>query len=154
LIFGPGDRFALEFASWMQKRLPIPLIGKGDYQLMPVGRTDLCRGMVKLLFDAKSSNRIYQIGGPQKLSYLETLKIIEKSSGAKMRLMKIPAALILFASAILGRFKWFPVTKDMVRMLLKGSVTEQNDFWSETGIKPASLSEALPEYLLAENSSR
>lgn len=147
LIFGPGDRFAVEFAGWMRRGRPIPVIGRGDYRLMPVGRTDLCRGMVKLISNENSIGKTYNIGGPERLSYIDILRIIEKSSGAKMRLVKLSAFLIESAAAVMGGFRWFPASKDMIRMLLKESITEEADFWRDTGIQARKLADALPEYL-------
>ncbi len=147
LIFGPGDRFAVEFAGWIHKGLPIPVIGKGDYRLTPLSRSDLCRGMVKLAEDAKSFGKTYNIGGPQKLSYLEILRIIEKAAGRKMRLAKTPAGLVMLGAKILGRFHWFPATADMVKQLLKESVTDETDFWEDTEITPQTLEAALSEYM-------
>ena len=149
LIFGPGDRFAVEFAGWMRKGLPIPVIGKGDYRLMPLSRADLCRGMVKLLDDERSLGKTYNIGGPQKLTYIDILRIIEKAAGRRMRLLKSPAGLVIMASRVLGRFPWFPATADMVKQLLKESVTDETDFWEDTGIEPQTLEEALPGYIEA-----
>ena len=148
LIFGPGDRFAVEFAGWMKTRRPIPVIGKGDYRLMPVGRTDLCRGMVKLIDFKDSFGQIYNIGGAQTLNYMEILDIIEKAASANKMVIKMPAGSIMFIAGILGRFKSFPATKDMIKMLLKESVTAETKFWEHTGISPQKLEDGLPEYLV------
>ena len=147
LIFGPGDRFAVEFAEWIKKGLPIPVIGKGDYRLMPLSRIDLCRGMVKQISDKASINKTYNIGGPEKLSYIEILKIIEQAAGRKMRLVKIPAGLITLGAKLMGRFAWFPASVDMIKQLLEESVTDEDDFWKETGIIPEKLEDAIGEYV-------
>ena len=147
LIFGPGDRFAVEFAGWMKTKRPIPVIGKGDYRLMPVSRTDLCRGMVKLIDYKDSIGQIYNIGGPQTLSYMEILGIIENAASAKKFVIKMPSRLIMFIAGIMGRFKSFPATKDMIKMLLKESMTDDTKFWEHTGIKPEKLEDGLPDYL-------
>ena len=147
LISGPGDRFAAEFAEWIKKGLPIPVIGRGDYRLMPVSRKDLCRGMVKLISNSASINKTYSIGGPDKLGYIEILKTIEKAAGRKMRLMKIPAGLMMLGAELMGRFAWFPVSADMIKQLLKGSVTDEDDFWKEAGIIPEKLEDAVGKYV-------
>lgn len=147
LIFGPGDRFAVEFADWMRRGVPIPLIGKGDYQLMPVSRNDLCRGMVEIIENDASFGQTYNIGGPLRQTYLEILRVIEKAAGRKARLVKVPAPLIIAGARILGRFPWFPATADMIRQLISGSLTEETEFWKVTGITPKSLSEELSRYV-------
>jgi NADH dehydrogenase len=147
IIFGPGDRFAEEFARWIKKGWPIPLIGKGYYRLSPVARTDLCRGMVKLVNDEASYGKTYHIGGPEKLNYIEILKIIEGVSGRKMRLIKLPRNLILMVAGLLGRFPWFPASKDMVKQLLYENVVDSDDFWKKTGISPKNFGEDIIEYV-------
>jgi len=147
LIFGPGDRFAVEFAGWIQKHIPVPVIGKGDYRLMPVGRTDLCDGMVKLLGQINSYGKIYNIGGPEKLTYIEILDILEKHVRTKKIMIKLPAGLIMFVAGIMGRFQFFPASKDMIKQLLKESVTDDASFWQDTGIIPRTLNESLADYV-------
>jgi len=147
LIFGPGDRFAAEFADWMRRGVPIPLIGKGDYRLMPVSRNDLCGGMVEIIEDDSTFSQTYNIGGPLQQTYLEILRGIEKTAGRKARLIKVPAPLIITAAKLLGRFPWFPATADMIRQLISGSVTNDTEFWKVTGIDPRPLAEELSEYV-------
>lgn len=147
LIFGPGDRFAVEFAGWIKKGVPVPIIGEGDYQYMPVGRTDLCRGMAKLIDNPSSFGKIYDIGGPEKLSYAEILRILEKAAGKKALFIKTPIAVISTIAKIMGRFRWFPATDSMIKQMLFGSVTDSVDFWKETGIVPQKLGEGIGEYV-------
>ena len=147
LIFGTGDRFAVEFAGWMKKGLPIPVIGKADYRLMPLARKDICNGMVKLITEDSSYGETYDIGGPQKLTYIDILKIIEKAAERKMKLVKIPEPLIMSAAKLLGRYPWFPATVDMIKQLLKESVTDDRRFWEKTGIEPVKLENAISEYV-------
>ncbi len=147
LIFGPGDRFAVEFADWIKKGVPIPVIGKGDYRLMPVSRKDLCRGMEKLIGQQESFGKIYNIGGAEKMSYMEILRVIEKAAGRKAKLLKMPVGLILLGAKMLGRFPWFPATVDMIKQLLEESITEDRDFWRATGIQPVKLEDEIGEYV-------
>jgi len=147
LIFGPGDRFALEFAAWIKKGIPIPLIGKGDYRLMPVSRKDLCQGMVKLIDMKESFGKTYNIGGAEKMSYLEVLRVIEQAAGRKTRLIKLPAGLVILAAKLLGRFQRFPASADMIKQLLNESVTDESDFWRITGIQPNKLEDEIREYV-------
>ena len=147
VIFGRGDKFAYEFAGWMKSKRPIPVIGKGDYRLMPVSRADLCKGMVKLIDNADSFGHIYNIGGAQKLTYIQVLDIIEKAALARKFIIRIPAHIMLLIAGIMGRFKSFPASRDMVRMLLAESVTNDTSFWEHTGISPDKLETLLPQYL-------
>jgi NADH dehydrogenase len=143
LIFGPGDRFAVEFAGWIKKGLPIPLIGDGKYLLSPVSRADLCRGMVKFIEDQHSYNKTYSIGGPEILSYVEILKIIEKTAGRKMRPLKIPSGLLIAVASIFGRYKSFPASADMIKQLIKGNYTDNPEFWNDTGIEPMNFEQGI-----------
>jgi NADH dehydrogenase len=143
LIFGPGDRFAVEFAEWIKKELPIPLIGSGKYLLSPVSRQDLCRGMINLIEDKRSIGKTYHIGGPEILSYFDILKIIEKTAGKRMRLLRLPSALLIAIASLLGRFACFPATADMIRQLIKGNYTSDREFWKDTGITPIKFEEGI-----------
>ena len=147
LIFGPGDRFAVEFAGWMKRGVPIPLIDKGDYRLTPVSRNDVCRGMVKIIDNEATVGKIYEIGGPAVHTYLEILQVIETAAGRKARLLKIPAPIIIAAAKIFGRFAWFPATADMMKQLISESVTKDSEFWEVTGIEPKRLADELDDYI-------
>jgi len=147
LIFGPGDRFAVEFAGWIKQGIPIPVIGKGDYRLMPVSRKDLCRGMEKLSGLEASFGRIYNIGGAKRMTYLQILEVIEQAAGRKARLLKMPAGAMMLGAKMLGRFPWFPATDSMIKQLLEESITDDTDFWMVTGIKPVKLEEEINEYV-------
>ena len=148
LIFGAGDRFAVEFAEWMKKGVPIPVIGRGDYRLTPVSRRDLCNGLARIVNDPKTFGETYDIGGPLKQTYLEILRIIEKTVGKKARLVKIPAAFMIPTAKLLGRFPWFPATADMIKQLMKESVTDDKRFWEVNGIEPCSLEDEIGEYVV------
>lgn len=144
MIFGPGDHFTDLFAN-MIRRLPVvPVIGDGHYRLQPVHIDDIAEGSAESIDDSRSAEQIFEIGGPEILTFNQIIDLIGHALG-KIRPRKIhqPVWMMRTLAGIFGRFDWFPVTNEQITMLLEGNFTDNTAFFDLYKIKPKKFADFL-----------
>jgi uncharacterized protein YbjT (DUF2867 family) len=148
VVFGPEDQFVNMFAR-MIKRLPVvPVIGDGNYRLQPVSVNNIAEAFVKCLDMPKTFQKIYDVAGPNKYTFNEMLDVIGKALGKKrVRKFPQPLWLIQLLANLFGRFSFFPVTTDQIKMLLAENVSDDESFYSDFNITPINFAEGIREYI-------
>lgn len=145
-VYGPTDDFTTRFARMMRWGvLPIP--GRGDYRLAPVGLGDLAAAVVKSLGVSAALNRTFPVCGPQSLTYKELLGQIRTAAGRRCLLLPLPAWTVKWATAALDLNPRFPVTPDAITMLMEGNECADQDWVRLFQARPVPVSEGLPRYL-------
>jgi NADH dehydrogenase len=127
--------FVNELASIIRKAPLIPILGRGDYRMQPISLDDVSQTIVQSLGNPATIGKIYEMGGPEKLSYVEIARAIARAQGSRKPLIHIPFALVLPVVQLFQRFAFFPLTMDQIVMLKEENVvndpkTEQE--WLET----------------------
>lgn len=91
IVFGSNDGFTTALAMIMGS-LPLVFLlpGDGSVQLQPLWVEDLVTCMVWSMEDAETHNHIYDIGGPEYLSFRNIVEFIMTATGNKRRLLNIP----------------------------------------------------------------
>jgi NADH dehydrogenase len=148
MIIGPGDHVTDLFSD-MVRRLPIvPVIGDGNYKLQPVHIDDLCEGLAKSLEDTRAAWKIFELGGPEVLTFNHMLDQIGKALGKpKVRKMRQPVTMMRFMAGLFGRFKWFPITAEQITMLLSDNYTDDRSFFDLYSLEPRRFKDSLAELL-------
>lgn len=148
IIIGPGDQVTPLF-SRLVKFLPlVPVVGDGEYKLQPMHVLDLAAGLAKIIEIESSYERIFEIGGPEIMSFNRLLDEIGEALGKrKVRKIYQPVHLIRAAARVFGRFSWFPITTDQITMLLDDSFTRQTEFWDLCGIIPRKFRDGISQLL-------
>jgi NADH dehydrogenase len=162
VIFGnPHGR--LEFATMLKRDiidppLPAPLFyegllphNPGGFELSPVLVDDVAECFVSALDKPETFSDMYTLGGPQNLSWKAILTTIAKTLGREKLMLPVPAFLPASAAAALDRFPWFPISRDQIRMLLKGNVCSGEKIFSLCNVKPRSFDEESLRYLAAQH---
>ena len=125
LIFDDRPRKEHNFAGEVAKAIRmapfVPVLGSGRYLLQPVSLDDVSQAIVRSLTNAQTVGRIYELGGPEKMSYREVVRRIAKAIGTRKPAISIPLSALLFVARALDRFAWFPITADEVAMLRDGN---------------------------------
>jgi len=144
MIIGPGDHVTGLFAG-MVKRLPIvPVIGDGNYRLQPLHIDDLAGGVSALLDKQQAFDKVFEIGGPDILTYNGLIDEIGRVLGkSKVRKIHLPILITRVMAGIFGRFGWFPITNEQLSMLLDGNFTRETAFFELCGVKPRNFRESL-----------
>ncbi|PLU46434.1 complex I NDUFA9 subunit family protein [Sinorhizobium medicae] len=155
IIFGPEDGFFNKFAEMARFSPVLPLIGGGNTRFQPVYVTDVAEAVARSVDGKLAGGTIYELGGPQVLSFRECLDIMLKTIDRKRSFVSLPfgIASLMGSVASLVPFIEPPLTADQVVLLKSDNVvsamaeTEGRTF-AGIGIEPTMLESILPTYLV------
>ena len=84
MIFGsPKDRNMINLIKWIDKVPFIPIFGKGDNFQQPIYVKDLAWSIVEIIEKKKTFNEIFNLSGPEPLTFKEIIKTISFYLGKK-----------------------------------------------------------------------
>ena len=125
----------------------MPVFGDGLFPTQPVWIDDVALAFV-LAAERPDTVGVFELGGPQVLTYEEFLLTIGRVTGHSRPLIHVPLGL---AQAAAGAFDWLgpraPMTSDQLQMLVEGSATPANAIESVFGIRPLEFEEGLRRFL-------
>lgn len=148
LIFGdPGGYNRPEFCTQLRNdmlSLPIPaplffpgmsIFSGGLFSLSPIHVLNVADFFVKSIDMENSYKKIFNLGGPDILTWKEIIHIIALAS--KKLTWKIPAPIlpVKILASLLEGFEWFPITKDQLTMLMEGNIVREQ-YFNEFKINP------------------
>ena len=155
IVFGPEDNFFNKFADMSRFAPALPLIGGGITKFQPVYVEDVAEAVGRAVDGKLTSGRIYELGGPEVLSFRECLEIVLGVVNRKRPLVSLPfgAASLLGSVFSLVPFITAPITPDQVRLLKHDNVVSkeaeaEGRTLSAIGIRPTLVSSVLPSYLV------
>jgi NADH dehydrogenase len=144
IVFGEGDRFLSPLTEVVAKSPIVPVPGDGRYELQPVWVGDVARGFAEALSKPESIGRSFDVGGGERFTYDALLDAIGASSGrAHVRKAHVPLGLVRSGVSFLSRFDGYPMSPDMLAMLVAGNVCDASAFASVFGRPQVSLREYL-----------
>ena len=159
LIFGkPKLNEQIEFCVQLKKDIlnipfPAPLFYKGFipynsglFKLTPIHVKNVADFFVKSITMMDSIGKTYNLGGRKTLTWEEILSLIAKASKRNKWKIPVPISPLNIVATLLEKFKWFPVTKDQLSMLIEGN-TVSEDYFNQFGIKPIDFSLETLSYL-------
>lgn len=152
VIFGPEDNFFNMFAAMARLSPVLPLIGGGDTKFQPVFAGDVAEAALKAIEGEVQPGRVYELGGPEQLSFREILEFILKTTGRQRLLVPVPFFIAKIQAWFLQMWPWPLLTVDQVLLLQRDNVVSENaiqekrDF-STFGITPRSIEVIVPAYL-------
>jgi uncharacterized protein YbjT (DUF2867 family) len=120
VVFGPGDGFINVLADLVRKAPVIPVVGSGKSKFQPVSVKDVALGFARALEEPKTAGQVYELGGPEILTYEELLDTIATRLGKKKPKAHVPVGLmkpIVRLSKPLPKALRPPVTQEQLRML-------------------------------------
>jgi len=147
VIYGPGDQSINLFVRQI-RRLPFfPIIGDGNYKLQPVPVWIVAAAFARALELPHTENKIYEVGGPEPLTFNEIIDTIAAVLNRKVSKIRQPLWCVQVAASLCGRFRWFPLTPGQLRMLLEGNICDPTPFYTDFQLSPVSFKEGLARYL-------
>jgi NADH dehydrogenase len=154
IIFGPEDQFFNRFASMTKLGPILPVVG-ADTKFQPVYVDDVARAAEKALTQGVPAG-VYELGGPDVKTFRALMQDMLDTIHRRRLILNVPffaARIMAFGFDLLqtvsgGLIKNGMITRDQVKNLARDNVvTEGMDGFGTLGIRPASLSSVLPEYL-------
>ena len=148
VIFGPGDGFVSMLVSMLKRTPVVPVIGDGRYRLQPVFIEDLVEAAGQSLVSDLALGQRIDIGGPEKLEYLQILDIIMKVLGLHRPLVHVPVGLMKLMVSLMEKINIpIPLTSDQLIMMQMGNTGDISQMKKILGISPTGLSDGLKKYL-------
>ena len=128
LVFGPEDQLFNRFAAMAAWSPLLPLIGGGKTLMQPVYVGDIGAAIAAVLRGEAKARTIYELGGPDVVTFKRLLDLTQEWSGHKRWYARIP-----FWLAQVGAFLTVPLpntmrplTVDQVRMLTEPNVVSDS----------------------------
>jgi len=159
LIFGdPGGEGRPEFCTQIRDDMlslpfPAPLFyngllpfNAGSFSMSPIHVKNVAEFFVKSIKLKVCEKNIFDLGGPEALTWKEIIHQIALASGRRTWKIPAPVVVIKIAASILDRFKYFPVTRDQLTMLMEGNTVSTN-YFDDFSINPIKFSMENLEYL-------
>ena len=148
LIYGPGDRFTVRLTELLRRTPFMPVIGSGKSRVQPIYIDDVVSCMVKALTDDAFLNEIYEIGGPQQLTYEEVTAAIVEAMSIRRPSIHLPLFLMEpMARALEAVLSNPPLTTDQLIMMQEDNVCSMRDIRDAFGIEPVTFSEGLKKFI-------
>jgi uncharacterized protein YbjT (DUF2867 family) len=124
IVFGPEDEFFNRFAGMAQASPVLPLIGGGRTRFQPVYVGDVALAIANAVEGAGEPGHIYELGGPESLSFKQLLDRTKEWSGRRAGYISMPFWLAKFQALLTWPLpnSIRPLTVDQVRLLQKDNV--------------------------------
>jgi uncharacterized protein YbjT (DUF2867 family) len=127
LVFGPEDELFNRFAAMAGYSPFLPLIGGGRTKLQPLYAGDVGAAIAAVCAGKGKPGTIYELGGPEVVTFRQLLDHTQEWSGRKRRYLRIP-----FWAAKLGALLTLPLpnglrplTVDQIRMLQSDNIVSK-----------------------------
>ena len=161
IVFGPEDKFFNRFAGMARLMPALPLIGGGTGLLQPVFVGDVAEA-IALAVDGKAHpGTIYELGGPEAVSFADLMRFILKTTQRKRALVKLPFSVATRMAGVTemvsrASFGLMPemleMTQDQVELLKEDNVVSEaakreGRTLPGLGIRPESYESFVPRYL-------
>jgi NADH dehydrogenase len=155
LVFGPEDALFNRFAAMARRSFVLPLIGGGHSQFQPVYVGDVATAIATCCAGKAKPGSIYELGGPEVVSFRELLDSTLAWSGRKCFYAHIPFFLAKLGAALTAPLPnaLRPLTVDQIRLLqvpnvVSASAVAEGRTLEALGVtQPSSMAGIVPEYL-------
>lgn len=149
VIYGPHDHFVTRWIRKLKALPIIPVLGNGKNLLQPIGVEDVVRCVLKAMEDPTKSQSVYELAGPDRLTFEEIIHLIGGLMGRRPRLFHWPLALVRafvrFTELVIPRP---PFTQDEVLRWMENRVCDHEVVEQEFGMKLMPFREGLKKYFL------
>ncbi len=148
LIYGYGDKFTLRLAEIIRKSPVLPVIGSGTSKVQPIYIDDVTDCLVKAVTSDSFLNEIYEIGGPEQLTYEEVTRAIAEAMGVKRPTVHMPMLFMKPMTRLLESvLPAPPITSEQLVMLQEDNVCSMRDVCDACGAAPIKFREGLRKFI-------
>jgi len=152
IIFGPEDNFFNHFAAMARMAPALPLIGGGETRFQPVFVGNVAEAVATAIDGKAKAGTIYELGGPEVMTFREVLEFILKVTERERLLLPIPFGIARLMAGPMQLLPKPPLTIDQVRMLERDSIVSseavtEGRTLSGLGIEADTVQSIVPSYL-------
>jgi len=148
VVFGPEDQFFNRLAAMAMLSPVLPVIGGGETRFQPVYVGDVADAVVRVIDDATTSGRTYELGGPRIYTLRQLTEVLLEEIRRKRLLVSLPFGVAALQARFFGLLPNPPLTPDQVEMLKRDNVVSSGAMsLAELGVMPTAVEAILPSYL-------
>jgi len=148
LIYGPGDQFTIRLSEMIRMSPVLPVIGTGKSRTQPISVDDVVACIRKIIISDSFLNEMYEVGGPEQLTYEEVTQTIADALGVRRPTVHMPLFFVRTAARMLeALLPRPPVTTDQLIMLQEDTVCSMHDIRDAFGIEPVKFREGLSKFI-------
>lgn len=148
VVFGPEDDFFNMFARLSVVLPALPLIGGGKTKFQPVYVGDVADAVMAALSQEHTEGKIYELGGPEILSFRQIFDMLFQQTGRKKMLVSLPWGVARLQGSLMSIMPHPLLTADQVESLKTDNVTAPEALtFRDLGIVPTGPEAILPGYL-------
>lgn len=152
IVFGPEDSFFNRFANMARFTPALPLIGGGHTRFQFVYVGDVAEAYARAVDGAVKGGRVYELGGPEILTFRESMELMLTIIDRKRWLVTVPWSVARMQASVLELLPKPLLTVDQVAQLAHDNVVSDKAVKDKRtleglGIRPHLLDSILPTYL-------
>ncbi|MCX2723951.1 complex I NDUFA9 subunit family protein [Roseibium salinum] len=147
-MFGPDDALLSAFLSLAKWMPVVPLFGDGRTRLQPVFVGDVADAAVTVLTQEEAPERIYELGGPDVVTYRQLAETVMTTGGKKRPLVPVPEMIWDGLAASGSLLKNPPITEGQVALLKRDNVASPGrPGLADLGVDPTPIKAVLIQIL-------
>ncbi len=153
IVIGSGS-LSFELVRALVQRLPVMICPKWvSVQAQPIAIDDLLEYLVSALEWDGAQSRIFEIGGPQRVSYGDIMREYARQRGLRRWFISVPVLTPRLSSLWLGLVTpvYARVGRKLIDSLRNPTVIKDHSAEREFHLKPRGLSEAIQQALINED---
>jgi NADH dehydrogenase len=137
IMFGEGDEFFVTLAGLVRAFPIVPIAGPGTNKLQPIAVRDAVRCIVQCLRDGRHRGQMYEIGGPEQLTYDEIITLLAHILEVRRWRLHIPPCIFRIQAAGIERLlSRPPITAEQLKYLHLDNITELDSVQRHFGFLP------------------
>ncbi|WAJ29714.1 complex I NDUFA9 subunit family protein [Antarcticirhabdus aurantiaca] len=153
IVFGAEDQFFNRFANMARFSPVLPLLGGGATRFQPVFVGDVAEAVAKAVDGEVAGGRIYELGGPEVLTFREMMEEMLRVVDRKRPFVSIPFGLADRLAGFAQHLPGAPLTPDQVVQLQVDNVVSdeavrEGRTFEAFDIRPHTIDAILPTYLV------
>ena len=148
VVCGTEDNFTNLFSKL--SILPIIPVVKMNYKFQPILVSDVAHAIIKAIEAKDNHGKIYEIGGPQVISFGDMVKSIMKTLNKKRFVVEMPMPIAKIQSSFMDLLPIPPIlTRDQCEILSEADNIVSNNHLTlqDLNVKPSDVEEAMKKWL-------
>jgi NADH dehydrogenase len=149
VIFG-DPRGTMEFATQLYRDMvkpPLPGVEFPGVHMSPVAVEDVADAFVRALHDNAAVGQIYELAGPEVLSWGDIFERITEAAGKSKMALTMPLSLMRVGATMFDWLPFYPVTRDQLTMLEEGNTASPDALQRLIGRDAQPMTPAALSYL-------
>jgi NADH dehydrogenase len=127
-VFGSDGGILPTFRKIARLAPVTPITGSGEQRLQPIWVDDVASYFVRAVDDAATTGRIFELGGPEVVSWNELWQRLKQALGVRRPSIHVPMAFMRANALVTERLPGdIPLTRDLLKMMEAGDNVVTND---------------------------